>query len=237
MRVFVLLLCLPWMLFQLAYAQTTQWQGDLNGEGIVSELFLNGEQLSGHITVQGYRYQVQAIHRNGEAIGSLLDQTGTAIPLMLRESGSSLLVQAYNQGESAPPLEFMLNPKGSTSQNANKPASGNLDTALIGLWVYSESYTSGDFGGAYQEKAYFYPNGQLGIGSAVGAGNGGSQVYGNDSAPVSAYRWKIQIQNNGNRHLYVESDGQWQLYGRYYIEDGRMLITKADGSREFWRRQ
>lgn len=50
------------------------------------------------------------------------------------------------------------------------------------------------------------------------------------------YRWRIDVQANGNRHLYIQEAGGWQLYGRYYIEEGRMLVTKPDGSREFWRR-
>lgn len=232
------------------FAQTASWEGQLNGAPIVSELALQGDDMTGHITVQGYRYRVQATNSDSGAQGVLIDQSGVTIPLVIQMQGSALAVQAYNEGIDVEPLEFLLHRVGSSHQGGSqsssqaraKPApnavapAGQLDPALVGLWVYSESYTSNDFGGSYQEKAYFYPDGRLGIGSAVGAGNGGAHVYGNDSGPNAFYRWQIKVQPNGNRHLYIEEAGSWQLYGRYYIEDGRMLVTKADGSREFWRR-
>lgn len=220
-----------------AWAETTNWQGQVNQMDVKARLTLIANKVSGTIEVQGYSYQVDARNAQQGAQGTLIDANGSSIPLLIYQQGAGLLVNAYTQGQFAEPLSFTLTQVASfvSQQPSPQASTGNLDPALLGVWLYSESYTSNDFAGAYQERVIFYANGTLAIGSAAGAGGSHSHVmsgYG-DSA---TYAWKVKVQASGDRHLFVKEAGQWQLYGRYYIENGRMLVTKADGSREFWRK-
>lgn len=118
--------------------------------------------------IQGYRYRIQATNADNGAQGVLIDQDGSSIPMTMQMVGEQIQVQAFNQGQAMAPLVFLLSQTQAGRQTATtaQPTvnhNGQLDPALVGLWVYSESYTSGDFGGAYQEKAYFYPDGRLGL--------------------------------------------------------------------------
>lgn len=111
------------------------------------------------------------------------------------------------------------------------------DLQMVGLWkqeqLYNSGYGSNYFGGSFTQKIIFYADGSL--------ADGGSQstISGNDysgnstsgrGSKVSGVSWFTK-----NKHLYIKvfQNGQSQTAdaGKYYIEDGKLLITDQNGNK------
>lgn len=218
------------------------WTGQVNQQAVYAQLNNTNQHLRGRLEMQGYIYQLSckasADSDNTDFTGVLMDQAGMQAPIDINaKDASHLSVKVYLNGKQLDPIDFELALQNKLSNTQEPQPDSQLDNNLLGTWVYSESYTSDGFGAAYQEKVTFYPNGQLQYGdNAIGAGTGDVHVINNGSDNLSNTLWKVHQLANGDRHLYVQENGRWLVYGRYYIENGRMLITKADGSKEFWQR-
>ncbi|MCV6614904.1 MAG: hypothetical protein OIF35_07995 [Cellvibrionaceae bacterium] len=215
-------------------AAAQQWYGQLQGQTVQAGLMASAGQLSGWVSVQGYRYQLHTQGQGGSYQGVVIDQAGGQIPALVSQQGNVLQLKVYTNGPQAMPLSVQLRPAALQQHSQASPA-GQLDPALIGRWVYSESYSSGEHGFGYQNWVQLDGNGFVFSAEQSFGGGPGVNVIGGQQ-PGSAARWQVQVAANGDRHLYINEGGGWQLYGRYYIEAGRMLITLANGEKEFWRR-
>jgi hypothetical protein len=107
------------------------------------------------------------------------------------------------------------------------------DAALVGHWVHSKTYQSGDFFGTTTvqmqvnaDGTYLYGRGNVSLGGAY-IGNTGT------SDQVTQGQWRTQ----GGVVLVKEpGSSQWTPHARYHVEGASMLFTFGDGSRQLWRR-
>lgn len=118
------------------------------------------------------------------------------------------------------------------------PSSGKIDPNLVGKWVSEQHYNSGSgdnfFGSSSTQSLIFFADGSLSDGgSSVSVS--GSNYYGNSSdkgQPTSLpnVSWYVQ-----NQHIFIigSENGQAQTVdlGKYYIENGAMLITGNNGKK------
>ena len=247
-----LLLCslLPMPALAQEYAGT--YAGEVSGTPATLTLEQDGSTLQGIMDVSGYRYEVSATAGGAGATGTLYDpQTGGTVRLEMSPGGDVLnlvLIQenAFTGQMNRVPLAFSRTTgEGGASRGSGStptegagggtPADGfERDPALVGTWVYQDTYISGSFSGTTRfvlrvlpDGSYTYGEGQVtaGDGSFSGSSGGGDVTQG---------RWRTQ-----GSVVYIQEPGvsQWQPYARYYIEGSRMLFTFGDGSRQIWYRQ
>lgn len=156
-----------------------------------------------------------------------------------------------NQPDYNSAIDVVLNKEGTSNRNNNKyddysmndnfpnqngRESGNYqrDPALVGLWRYSDSYTSGDFSLATEkylevnlDGTYKYGNGRV-----VGGGNSGTFDSGRGGDDFVTGRWRTE-----NGIIYIdEGYGTWTPYCGYYVEGDKLMMKFNDGSKEIWYR-
>ncbi len=149
----------------------------------------------------------------------------SAIDVVLTKEGQS-------NGNNNMNNEYSIN-----QDNTNSSGDDNYyrDPALVGLWSYSESYTSGDFSMATEkymevryDGTYSYGNGRV-----IGGGDSGTFDSGTDGNDVLTGRWRTE-----NSIIYIdEGYGNWVPYASYYVEGDKLLIKFNNGEKELWYRQ
>lgn len=122
-----------------------------------------------------------------------------------------------------------------------------VDPALVGLWKFSETYISGDFGGTYSRTMALRGDGRAFAGSRVMASlvqnsHDGIGALGDN---VSADTGDKAFDDRGEWHadprqriLTINwSDGGSERW-RYYVEGSSLLLKRADdqSKRQVWRR-
>ncbi|VXC34212.1 conserved exported hypothetical protein [Flavobacterium sp. 9AF] len=126
------------------------------------------------------------------------------------------------------------NQKTATTQ---KSSSTERDLNIVGVWKQEQLYNSGSgdgfFGGSFTQKVIFYSDGGIADGGSQATMSGSdysgssSSGYGNKAPGVS---WSTQ-----NKHLFITAsqNGQTQTVdvGKYYVENGKMLITSQNGTK------
>ncbi len=112
------------------------------------------------------------------------------------------------------------------------PSGGKIDPNLVGKWVNEQQYNSGSgdnfFGSSSSQSLIFFADGSLSDGGSSVSVSGGN-YSGNSSdkgqpMPLPNVSWYVQ-----NQHIFIigSENGQKQTVdlGKYYIENGAMLIT------------
>ncbi|MBB6523077.1 hypothetical protein [Pseudoteredinibacter isoporae] len=232
--------------FSLALSYSGSFERSGNGAAatlpVQAELERKENQLSGSILVDNYRYVLNSHLQGSSFQGYLTDQAGAQVAVQVHPlSDNTLNLHMYLQGAFAQPQTLLLRPDNNSAPSANQtPTQAQqqnhqaLDYQLVGRWVYSESYTSGEYSFGSQDWVELRPNGDVYSASqSFGGGPDSNVISGAQSTPAG--RWRIQQAASGDRLLSLQENGQWYLYGRYYIENGRMLITRPNGEKEFWR--
>ncbi len=118
------------------------------------------------------------------------------------------------------------------------PSGGKIDANLVGKWVNEQQYNSGSgtdfFGSSSTQSLVFFADGSLSDGGGSVSISGGN-YYGNSSdkghpMPLPNVSWYVQ-----NQHIFIMAieNGQTQTanLGKYYIENGAMLITGNNGKK------
>lgn len=232
------------------------YAGALNGVSTTLTIQQQGATLQGRVDAGGYPYMLSGTASGAAARGTLSDpQTGGAVEVELLVQGEQLTLtllaqDPYTGQVNRIPTTFQRGAPVPQSQPqagampGARPGSGpgsapsdgfERDPALVGVWSYTESMTSGDASMVTQMFLQVNPDGSYayGNGRAVGGGAGwsGDTGYGND---VTRGKWRTQ-----NSIVYIQEGGspQWVPYARYYIEGGRMMFTFGDGSRQIWYRK
>lgn len=232
------------------------YNGNINGTPATLNLQQNGNQISGQINAGGYLYNLQGNTSGNESQGQLTDpQTqgvmtyqsvlqGPTLNMTLSANGAQLQIQfskgAAGQGgfgQSGPP-------QGGFGQSRNKPGGfgqpGNaggvnpaqLDQRIVGNWLYSDSYTSGEHSFASQYRlivngdgTYLYGDGQVaGGGPGVSGSTGGG-------AGMTPGKWKTE-----NGIIHIDEGAGWQPFAKYYVEGASMMLTFGDGSKQVWQK-
>lgn len=207
-----------------------RYAGAFNGQPAAAELETQAGRINGTLVIGGYTYRIATRAAGTGAEGELTDEEGIAIPLALQASGNNLRLQIFMHGDGAP-VELAL------QRGGGSPAAGETrverDPVLVGAWVKSESYTSGDFSMVDQKTVQLLPDGHLVIGPARLIGGGDAGSFDSGSGGGGGGEWRT-----ADRILYTREPGTgWAPYGRYYVEGNRMMVTFGDGSREVWSRR
>jgi hypothetical protein len=197
--------------------------------------------LSGKIDAGGYLYLLNGTLSEGIWSGQLQDPqtqgqmqfqatlTGPHLNLLVTYMDPATLQQGSFQ------LQFIRGDPAASVQD-NTATSGETsdverDQRLVGVWSYTDSYTSGEFSFASQFKMQVNPDGSYlyGDGRVVGGGPGvGGDSGGGD---VTRGQWKTQ-----NQTIYINEGFGWQPYAGYYIEGASLMLKFGDGSRQVWKR-
>ncbi len=229
------------------------YTGMLNGDNI--KLIL---QASAHNMLVGKMTDSQQIYEvNATANGSKM--TGTAVEkafnLTFQLNGTitdnhllmHMTIDVLGQKQA---MEVDFIKQGSTSSLSkvaeqtpqyNKPkmpSGGKIDPNVVGKWVNEQQYNSGSgdnfFGSSSTQSLIFFADGSLSDGGSSVSVSGGN-YYGNSSdkgqpTPLPNVSWYVQ-----NQHIFIigSENGQTQTVdlGKYYIENGAMLITGNNGKK------
>jgi hypothetical protein len=108
--------------------------------------------------------------------------------------------------------------------------SSERDPALVGHWVYSSVYRSGDFSGTSMRQWLVRPEGTYRMGYGAVQVSGSDSFGRSESGDFTPGHWRTK-----DRILYVSEGGsQWVPYARYYVERGKLLLTFNNGSKQLW---
>ncbi len=220
------------------------WVGTLFEARTTLTLRVEDGALTGDVDAAGYPYRLSGTLRDGKVTGTLLDpKQGGELPFELARSGADVTLVLFlpdNSGGTRP-VTATFQPAGSRGKERDtgpKPPETGVerDPALVGRWVRTQSYTSGDFSAATESVVEIYADGTFAIGGGrvVGGGDAGSFDSGSPSGAQETGRWKTE-----NRVVYVQDAGSggWTPYARYYVEGNSLLVTYGDNSKEVWYRR
>lgn len=230
------------------------YQGNIHGTPASMTLQQQGNQVSGVIDASGYRYNLQGKVNQSQSQGMLIDpQTQGQMQYQAALNGSmiNMTISAQNQQTGQMQsfnIQFtkgaggtgmggtMGSQQGQGQQgyaNQGTPNDGfERDQRLVGSWIQSDSYTSGDHSFATQNRLIVQPNGTFLFGDSKVAGGGPGMSGTTGGGGYEQGYWRTQ-----NSLIYVKGQGNWTPFARYYIENGRMLLTFDDGSRQILYRQ
>ena len=226
---------------QESQAQETTYYGSINGSTIELTLNKTGElNYSGTLKDEQQTYTVLATRENDCFSGNALEkQLNINLPIKgcFKDDNIEMHIDFSNYGVTELQRVVLSQKKAehkTVSTNTNKE---NRDSRLVGLWKQEQLYNSGygdnSFGGSYTQKAIFYADGSM--------ADAGSETYisGNDYSGNSTTQGSNKVPgvswHTKNNHLFftVSQNGQSQTTnaGKYYIDNGRMLITDANGNK------
>src|SRR5690606_11283005 len=219
------------------------WNGKYSGivGGVPSILTLKQHDLrvEGTIDAGGYVYNLSGTLANGMFDGELTDpqtrgrmecegssRKGT-IKLTVRDAGTG---QAFQMTFSKnAPAANVAGPGRDSGTSNTYPA--ERDPGLIGSWLYTESYSSGDYSFASQWRLIVNADGTYLDGDAKVAG-GGSGVSGTSGGgDYTRGQWKTT-----NNTIFINEGNGWQPYAGYYLEGNSMLMKFSDGNKQVWKR-
>jgi hypothetical protein len=235
---------LLWMAMAPAFAADLAgvYRGQLNGDGVTLTLSQSGTAISGSMVDSYQRYDVA-----GQVEGNRLRGTATEQSLGIQFELTGEIANRYID------LVLVVEMLGQRSEQsarfakdgeslADAPTAGAAgdpvaagDPALIGRWVHESSYQSGSgdsfFAANTRQSIVFLADGRVANGGADVSMSGDS-YFGQSSGGGAGtdLRWETRDQ-----HLFLvgTDNGRVQRVdlGRYYVEDGRMLITGNNGQK------
>lgn len=227
-----------------------RYSGDSGGDPVVLELQQQGEQLSGVLVDSQQRYQFEARIDGDEIVGTATEQSlGIVFEVHGGASAEALdlnlSIEVQGQrADQALRLQRVraqaASPSAPTPTPA--PAAGSRDPALVGHWVHESNYQSGSgdnyFAASSREGMIFYADGRLANGGgdvSVSGGDYYGQSSGGGGDAVPGVSWETRDQ-----HVFLVGMEQGQPQrvdlGRYYIENGHLLITGNNGKKMLFSR-
>jgi len=223
-----------------AFALEGEYHGNFNGTPSKLHVTRNSQRIEGTVDIGGYLYQFSGrLSSDNQGQGTFSDpQTGGSFPMQIQEASGQVQLQLQIPGNSMT-LQFSsgvssgLSEIGNPTGTPQQQEAVERDPALVGSWLYTESYSSGGFTGASQTSLVIYPDGRYEYGNSAFAGGGAGIGGSSRGGDVEVGEWKTQ-----NRIVYTRQPGfgQWEPYARYYVEGGSMLFTFGDGSKQVWKR-
>ncbi|MCB9082348.1 MAG: lipocalin family protein [Lewinellaceae bacterium] len=232
------------------------FSGLFNGDPVTLTLqALGGGNYSGQMKDSQQTYQVQAALQDNQLIGTAAESTlGLTFGMQGTLQGAVLnLLMSIDVFGEVNTMEMQLTrqgaapaaataPRPASSGAPTKPAPGNRDPALVGSWVHQEIYNSGygdNFMGAntYTEVTFNADGTVIDGGSRSTVS--GSNYYGDTGQSQANVMPGVTWSTEGNQiYLTVTANGQTQKVhvGRYYIENGRLLLTEPNGNKKLFSR-
>jgi hypothetical protein len=254
---------LTFILFSVLSAAYLQAQNSFIGsyEGIYNNdkiyLTLNstsGNILTGNMNDSQQKYVVKATANGNSIKGTAVESSlGLTFNLVGTLNGSQLpLKMTLNAGGQTVTLDVNFVKKGVSSNvssatppqytKAKLPSGATNDPNLVGKWTKNEYYNSGygdnAFGGSFSQSMVFMVDGSLSDGGSR-ASVSGSTYSGSSQGGAQALPNVIWYNINNQLYLQATENGQIQTVhlGKYYIENGKLLITGKNGQKLFLTKQ
>ena len=258
----ILITTLQFLFCSLLGAQNTftgSYSGLLNGEKVSLTLESAGSNnLKGEMKDSENTYVVTATQNNNTLTGKAVEKVwgitfemegvlkgeelNTRLTMDILGFKESMDVVFRKQGSSAVASSSEKN----TKSGDKNPVSGkNRDSRVAGTWVKESNYSSGygsnnTYGSmSSRETMIFYADGGMadgGSSTVISGGNYSGRSSGEGGNRIPGLFWYTE----GNKlFLSITQDGQTQQaeLGKYYIEDGKMLITASNGEKLLLYRQ
>ncbi len=223
------------------------YEGIFNGDNISLTLISNGaNNVVGNMQDSQNKYDVSGTTNNNTFSGQAIEiKLGIQFAMSgtLQSNVFNAILTFDYLGEKHD-MNVVFNKKKTRNQAEstnktvgipNKPRDGNV----VGTWVKESNYSSGySSNGSYgamssRESLVFYADGSMadgGSSTVVGGSNFSGSSSGAGSGVVPGLYWWTE---NSKIYLHITEGGKSQQLelGRYYIENGRMLITGANGEK------
>ena len=246
---------------QVAAAQdfAGTWTGTFNGDPVTLTLEPNGQAAwKGALNDNSNKYAVAATASGNQLTGTATEPAlglsfdlaasveGTTMSLKLAFMGVEMPMTLTKSGAANSPQPSSPTQTATAQTSAampNLPKNAQHDPALVGVWAVEETYNSGAAygGGGYSSQQYMAFNADgtlsdLGGQTTVGGGNFSGQSTSAAAGVLPGVKWYTE-----GRDLYlVATDGtstETQKLGRYYIENGAMLITSDSGAKQLFHKK
>lgn len=221
-----------------------QYYGKYNGDNVTLSLETAGKnQWTGLMKDSGQEYQVTATNQGSSLKGKancvalsvsfdLIGQlNGNVLDVKINFMGIEMPIIFTKSGSSAPAASA----KTSTTMPA-LPAGAQHDPKLIGTWMQQENYNSGaGMDGYFSSNSYLAFNSDgtltdLGNETMVGSNSGSGRSNNGGGGVVPGVKWYTEK----NSLFLVATDGvktETARLGKYYIENGALLITADNGTK------
>lgn len=214
-----------------------KWSGITETDEVNASLYCDGNILCGQLKYQHREFGLRAVTEGLRAEGLIESENGETYPISVLLKGSEMELYFYSANRSAVKRSVLLMPQRSSEQETISEADTWLDNQLVGTWlkVALQSDSVAGFSGVPQIRVMFYARGELHF-SGKNALVHRAFSLNDKRSDTEWFQWQTRSEGD-DRILFIQDHGQWLRYGRYFIEQERMLITHSDGEREFWKRQ
>ncbi|NJN34246.1 MAG: hypothetical protein HC817_08340 [Saprospiraceae bacterium] len=227
-----------------------KYTGTANGDNISLTLEKSGINTYKGVMKDSYQtFIVQAQINNNTLTGTAVENSLAITFLMEATMKSNQMPTNFTFNSNGQSQTFSVNftkvgapaknssTTASTFSNAKLPAGASHDPNLVGNWVKEEYYQSNygsTMGGSFSQAMILYADGK------IAEGNSRASISGSDYSGQSTGQGKLLPNlfwyNVGNQ-LYFQGaeNGQTQTIhlGKYYIENGKILITGTNGNKLF----
>lgn len=224
----------------LVQAQSASWKGTYSGkiDNVNATLVLNqeGRRVSGECDADGYRYLLSCDAEGNHCTGSVRDpQASVVLDMEMTRTGNSVavIVKAVDEFGYVQAVTYTFN-RGTAPVTKSKEGhakGGNRDARLVGNWLYTDSYVSGDFSMTSQYRLIVNADGTYLYGDAKLAGGGNAGSVSSSGGGYTRGQWKTE-----NGIIFINDGSGWQSYCKYYIENNSMMMTFENGKRQVWKR-
>ena len=225
------------------------FNGSVNGDNLTMNLQKSGENsVIGKMRDSQQNYDVKATVNGSQLIGTAVEKTLNLTFIMNGQLNASQLklkmtIEVLGQKQE---IDVFMNKQGAaeattetsktTSMPVKFPSGATNDRNIVGTWVKSENYNSGSgdnfMGSSFQQKMMFFADGTVADGGSqanISGSNYSGSSQGGAQATPGVYWYNI-----GNQlYLLISQNGKTETahLGRYFIENGAMLITGTNGKK------
>jgi len=223
------------------------YRGLHNGEAIVLKLNqVNTKELHGMLSDASANYTVTAEIAGNRFAGDALHTSLGLKPTLLGELNNDVLgiILVFNLTGDKTEVKVDLRKESSSFLPAIKsnsvlliPKNAGNDIRLVGTWAKEENYNSGQgdnfMGSTFGQSLTFFEDGSVADGESTATMSGGNffgQSQQKESNKTPGVVWYTR---SNQLFLGVSENGvQQEVHlGRFYIENGNMLITNNNGTK------
>jgi hypothetical protein len=110
----------------------------------------------------------------------------------------------------------------------------NIDQRLVGRWLNTETYVSGDVSFATDTWFILNADGTYEYGHKKTAGGGMAGSIVGERGDAETGHWRAE-----DKQLLLRdpSTGNWTPVARYALDGGTMMLTYGNGNKKIWYRQ
>jgi len=206
------------VVLKLSTTAANTYTGTINDSQMTYEVAAQstGKNLKGTCTEKslGLNLQLSGV-LNGTSLNLNLSMMGAIITFDLKKAGAQVAVVA--------------------APSQSIPSDARRDPAVVGRWTHQSNYNSGYGQGSMSSESVmiFYADGRLADGGSCTVTSGSGWSGSSSDQGSGVVEGVIWYTKGGQLYLQSVINGktETQLLGKYYIEDGKMLITAQNGNK------